>query len=103
MGALGIDGNAYLLETNKFSLFKIVRPEKNYPFVVNNSVYFITNSRGIVEEYRREYYRLIKDKLALVDTSGGVIITNELKVKIFEKIKRNVLKEITVNKSTNNI
>jgi hypothetical protein len=77
---------SYLIDNNKFSLFKISRPEKNYPFVVNNKVYFITNSRAIVEEYRREYYRLIKDELSLVDNTGGIVITNDLKVKIFEKI-----------------
>ncbi len=78
--------SAYLVDSNKFSLFKVVRPEKNYPFVVNNKVYFITNSRAIVEEYRREYYRLIKNELALVNNTGGVVITDDLKVKIFEKI-----------------
>lgn len=70
--------DAYLVDANKFSLFKITRPEKNYPYVVDNKMYFITNSRGIVEEYRREYYRLIKDEL-----TG---ISDTIKVKIFEKI-----------------
>lgn len=79
-------GNTYLKDDNKFSLFRIVRPEKNYPYIVDNKMYFITNSRGIVEEYRREYYRLIKDELSQVDASGGIIITNEIKVKLFEKI-----------------
>ena len=70
--------DAYLIDANKFSLFKITRPEKNYPYVVDNKMYFITNSRGIVEEYRREYYRLIKDELTGVDDTT--------KIKIFEKI-----------------
>lgn len=78
--------DAYLIDTNKFSLFKIVRPEKNYPFIIDNKLYFITNSRGIVEEYRREYYRLIKDELSGVDASGGIVITDDIKIKIFERI-----------------
>ena len=78
--------DAYLIDTNKFSLFKIARPEKNYPYVVDNKMYFITNSRGIVEEYRREYYRLIKDELSSVDASGGIVITDDIKIKLFEKI-----------------
>jgi hypothetical protein len=72
--------NAYLVDSNKFSLFKLVRPEKNYPFVIGNKIYFVPNGRGIIEEYRREYYRIIKDGV------NFSYITPTLKVKLFEKI-----------------
>ncbi len=72
--------SAYLVDTNKFSLFKLVRPEKNYPFVIDNKIYFVPNGRGIIEEYRREYYRIIKNG------SNFTSLSSALKVKLFEKI-----------------
>ena len=77
--------DSYLIDSNKFALFKLVRPEKNYTFIVNDKVYFITNSRAIVEEYRREYYRIISN---FTYESGGVYVDldPEIKIKFFEKV-----------------
>jgi hypothetical protein len=75
--------SSYLIDANKFSLFKVVRPENNYPFVINDKMYFIPNGRAVVEEYRREYYRIIKDG---TNFTGGFAPSDAVKIKLFEMI-----------------
>jgi hypothetical protein len=74
---------SYLTDMNKFSLFKFVRPEKNYGFVIDSKVYFIPNGRAVIEEYRREYYRILQNG---VNFTGAGAPTDEEKIKLFEKI-----------------
>ena len=75
--------SSYLLDANKFSLFKVVRPEKSYPFVINNKIYFIPNGRAVVEEYRREYYRIIKEGTYFTGVDAP---SDAVKVKLFEMV-----------------
>ena len=50
----------YLIDSNKFSLFRLLRPEKKYAFYdTSGTLYFIPNIRAVIEEYRKKYYDLI--------------------------------------------
>jgi hypothetical protein len=61
----------YLIDSNKVSLIRLLRPEKSYPFITlmpspsnpnieELRVVYLPNTRAVVEEYRREYYRIIQ-------------------------------------------
>jgi hypothetical protein len=48
-------------DNNKFSLFRLIRPEKKYQFDVSGKSYFIPNTRAVIELYRKQYVKLMSD------------------------------------------
>jgi len=77
----------YLSASNKVSLIRLLRPEKSYPFITpmpipsnpNTSelrVVYLPNTRAVVEEYRREYCRII----------GTLTVDSSVKELLFETI-----------------
>ena len=66
-------------------------------------IYFVPNGRGIIEEYRREYYRIIEKiilelnknillypETIILDINTDLIITDDLFKNLFNKIQNQI-------------
>jgi hypothetical protein len=55
--------NRYISNTNNFALYFVVRPEKGFEISgnsVDGKTYYIPNTRGVIETFRRKYFDIIK-------------------------------------------
>jgi hypothetical protein len=55
--------NKYVSNTNNFALYFLIRPEKSFEISgndVDGKTYFIPNTRGVIESFRREYFDIIQ-------------------------------------------